>query len=542
MTEFPEPGKYHPFRSIGATFQELVTSLLGDVQRPARLADRGSETVDLEEFDPLTTRQVRRLDAETVASRLRVEQAPNRECSAYRVTRIEPDDDAMLLVDTYRGEIRWAHLPEGSDDDADALDECNQGALVLAALDDGSTETDPTLDPPEFADRWEVVALERISETTLTFYEDVEWMPDIADAAAEKAGEEEWGLASTFLKPGSDYALEVHASGPDDDPADLYRDYRTGRQVLEDYYDRLETASVPAQDIIVVLPADDAYMAIICFGPDSPVVDEYHERFSNASEAETVALAADERAKLIGKLRDKYCDGRHTLPFDDDGSIATEPDGSIPLDASTPLTADDVLSVHEHLHSEGSREEAGVLWGLIQEAVLPVDPIPKPPDADGAPTVGDHDQPPGLAVTDAAESLVVELTMASQQFVRRNFDELGITSREGDDGELYVTLVGGDDAQVSQVARAILDDSDADEYELQGPSPVFTFLTDGTGGPPSGSGAGSAGAFLKVEVPVSELVLGGDQFRVAVDPPEDSGPEYVLNDAEVRVASDGDSQ
>lgn len=239
------------------------------------------ETRGETEPDPISVSDVRFLDAETVASRLRVDQQPNRECSAYRITRIEPGEDAMLLVDTYRGEVRWAHLPKQADDD---IDEYNQGALVLAAIDDGNPDTEPTVAAPDAADRWTVTNLERISDTTLTFYEDVGWMPDIADAAAEKATDGDRGLASTFLREGTDYDLEVHVSGKDEKPLDLYIDYRTGRRVLEDLYDSLDTGYEPAQDIMVVLPAHEEYMAIFCFGSDSTVVDEFHESFRSARE------------------------------------------------------------------------------------------------------------------------------------------------------------------------------------------------------------------------------------------------------------------
>lgn len=233
---------------------------------------------------PFSTETVRTLSPESIAAWLNVPLNDETEASAYRIQRLVPDEEAMLVVDTLQGRLRWVQLDENNPYHPTVADGQTQGNLILGGIRGGPSEDLRTEEPPPANDRWELIAHERVTDTTLTFYDGVEWVHEmVRDAVAQAPDDDsEWSVLSTLPMDDDVSHLEVRAAPGEADVDDLWREHRTGERVLEDLYDGLSGGDVPAQHIMLVRPADGSFVAILAFGPESAVVEEFHRRFREA--------------------------------------------------------------------------------------------------------------------------------------------------------------------------------------------------------------------------------------------------------------------
>lgn len=225
---------------------------------------------------PFSTRTARNVSPETIAAYLNVDPTGEAVASAYRIQRIVPSEEAMLFVDTLRGELRWVDMPPDSPYRPETTETSTQGNLIFGAIEGWETDRIVTTDPPAPEDRWTLVAHERVADTTISFIENVTWVPDIVQAAWQQADDTGAGKASTFNAAGSkDYQLQVQVPPRSADPAQRFDEYRSGKRVLESYFDSLDDPDVPAWDIVVALTADQSLLYFLLFGPESTLYEDY---------------------------------------------------------------------------------------------------------------------------------------------------------------------------------------------------------------------------------------------------------------------------
>ncbi|QPV64105.1 hypothetical protein I7X12_05625 [Halosimplex litoreum] len=203
----------------------------------------------------------------------------------YRIIRVCPDYDAMLWVDVEANARLWVRMDTVESNQLRSFEQFVPGNLVFATLVGGGS-SEATLEPPAPEDCWEIEVAKLKADTTLTFYANVAWVPNIVHGAFEHApGADQWGIGTSLEADPEDdpHRVEVRVSPATADKDEVFYEFLRAERSLEGLFEELGTSEDPAQDIMVVRPVDEPYVAVLAFTEASERVDNFHRDFQEES-------------------------------------------------------------------------------------------------------------------------------------------------------------------------------------------------------------------------------------------------------------------
>ncbi|QPV64100.1 hypothetical protein I7X12_05600 [Halosimplex litoreum] len=201
----------------------------------------------------------------------------------FRIIRIHPEEQVMLWFNEDEGP-RWVRYDDFAPSQAKNMSDFVRGNVVRADFsDDGTCER--TITPPDPEECWAFDAVERVDDAVLAFFDAVDWVPEIADGAYDAAGEDSWGIASTFITDVDDdeASFEAHASPTSADKGTIYEAILRVDLTMENLFDELSTTDMPARHLIVARPTHRPYVVVLALTEASELDGYFHQKFRDAS-------------------------------------------------------------------------------------------------------------------------------------------------------------------------------------------------------------------------------------------------------------------
>ncbi|QPV64106.1 hypothetical protein I7X12_05630 [Halosimplex litoreum] len=199
-----------------------------------------------------------------------------------------------------------------------------------------------------------------------------------------------------------------------------------------------------------------------------------HTQKEVVSETTYPALAEAERKKLDQQIRTLDPDDSEmalrTVDTDEGRRLALDDDGYIEIDGE--LTAKDMQLAHEVWKSDGSSHPGGQLWEKMVREHHDIDEKPsgaipvQSGGMEGYTPYEEHDFGKGMELSDEAEEALDVYQQASHRFIEENHEKIDAASVDEETGEITLDLQRGLTHRTGDMARQVLEDFDAESYEL----------------------------------------------------------------------------